>query len=125
MEENFCRIKGCDNKVFTRGVCNRHYHRFNYAVKNNKTTWESLESRGLIKPKGFKMDKVDGSVMYNETPNLSMKGNLTIQSSTGTVITILHPTDEEKPTRKKILKRVQDLLNSNDLEDLKIIVMKD
>jgi len=43
-----CRIKGCTGKVHTRGVCFRCYRAAYRLVEREQTTWDELESMGLL-----------------------------------------------------------------------------
>lgn len=46
-----CLIKGCADKVYTRGLCNSHYNIARRRIKQKRTTWIELEGFRVALPK--------------------------------------------------------------------------
>ena len=45
-----CCMKGCDKKHYARGLCQSHYSKARYLIKNGIETWISLIRNGKAQP---------------------------------------------------------------------------
>jgi hypothetical protein len=48
--KDVCKVKGCGEPAFSRGLCNGHHRTAAEQVKTRKTTWAELEEFGLADP---------------------------------------------------------------------------
>ena len=46
-----CLRDVCDLEVYSRGLCQHHYHQCRYAIATKQTNWNELETLGLALPK--------------------------------------------------------------------------
>lgn len=107
-----CLVKNCDNLEVARGLCSKHYQKYVYRIKTGKTSWEELESRGLIKP-------AQGSFIEDEPEQPIHR-----DTSRGELI-VVHPSNQiKKPSKKEVLLEIKDILRDNDLDNLTIIIFK-
>lgn len=50
-----CCITGCETLAAIRGLCKRHYDLANQSVRQQRTTWEALESAGEARPRRYRL----------------------------------------------------------------------
>jgi hypothetical protein len=48
-----CCLAGCLEPCYARGLCEQHYDRSRYLIREKFETWESLEKRKLAKPRSM------------------------------------------------------------------------
>lgn len=51
-EAKVCLAPDCEVALSCRGLCWKHYQQARNYVKAGKTTWETLEAKGMAKPAG-------------------------------------------------------------------------
>jgi hypothetical protein len=49
-KENECRFEGCNEPVYSRGLCTNCYGAVRRRVVSGKTTWEQLEAKKIALP---------------------------------------------------------------------------
>lgn len=122
---DFCNIKNCENEVYAKGLCTKHYQKYYYRVKKGLTTWQELTDKGIAEPaRESVLDIGEAKNGSRQISNRISSVNINLPPE-GSIINVIHPDSKGQDlSKREVLEKVKDHLRDNPLDGLFIVIFQ-